>query len=294
MNLVLNNVTKRFKEKEAIKNINLNFIAGIYGLLGSNGAGKTTMIRCVCDLYELSEGEISYDGTNIKILNERYRDKIGYLPQDFGYYPDYTALKFLMYIAAMKGMKLKTAKQKSESLLAEVGLHEVRNKKLKSFSGGMLKRIGIAQALLNDPRILILDEPTAGLDPKERIRFKNILSRYSENHIVLISTHIVSDIEYIAKEIILLKNGEVVNIGNRNTLLDEISGMVWEGEISVNDMDRIYTRYKISSIKNEGTINLVRLISEIAPCDNFIQVNPTLDDLYLYYFEEVSVDAAII
>lgn len=288
MCLVLNGVTKCFKDKNAIKSINLHFEKGIYGLLGANGAGKTTMIRCICDLYKIDEGNITYKGQNILELKEDYRDKLGYLPQDFGYYPDYTALNFLLYLAAIKGISRKPAKEKAISLLKEVGLFDERNKKLKNYSGGMLRRIGIAQALLNNPEILILDEPTAGLDPKERIRFKNILSRYSENHIVIISTHIVSDIEFIAKKIILLQNGNILKIGTRNELLESVNGKVWEGKIDVSQTNQICNNFKISSIKNEGTNNIVRIIANLPPSSDFISVIPTLDDLYLFYFGEVS------
>lgn len=288
MCLVLNGVTKCFKDKIAIKSINLHFGKGIYGLLGANGAGKTTMIRCICDLYKIDEGSITFKGQSILALKEEYRDKLGYLPQDFGYYPDYTALNFLLYLAAIKGISRKPAKEKAISLLKEVGLFDERNKKLKNYSGGMLRRIGIAQALLNDPEILILDEPTAGLDPKERIRFKNILSRYSENHIVIISTHIVSDIEFIAKKIILLQNGNILKIGTRNELLESVNGKVWEGKIDVSQTNQICNNFKISSIKNEGTNNMVRIIANVPPSSDFISVAPTLDDLYLFYFGEVS------
>lgn len=285
MTLTLTNLTKKFNSTIALNTINFEFGKGIYGLLGANGAGKTTLIRCICDLYKYNSGKILYNGTEINQLQEAYRELIGYLPQDFGYYPNYTALNFLKYLGAIKGLDRNATKDKSIQLLKEVGLYEVRNKKLRSFSGGMLRRIGIAQSLLNDPEILILDEPTAGLDPKERIRFKNILSRYSENHTVIISTHIVSDIEYIAKTIIILKDGNILKTGTRDKLLEEIKGFVWEGEVEASQTDELYSRFKVSNIKNNGQFHKVRLITQESMNDNFIQVDPTLDDLYLYYFE---------
>ena len=198
MELRIENLTKQYGSFLAVNNLSMVLTCGVYGLLGANGAGKTTLMRLLCDIQLPTAGTISYDGQNIREYGDRYRNVLGYLPQDFGYYPDFTALKFLLYMSAIKGLSKGYARQRSLELLDEVGLLQVKDKKIKTFSGGMKQRLGIAQAMLNDPKILILDEPTAGLDPKERVRFRNLISGFSRNKIVLLSTHIVSDVEYIA------------------------------------------------------------------------------------------------
>jgi len=212
MELVVSNVSKNFKNKVAVNNVNFTLEKGVIGLVGSNGAGKSTLMRMMCGILSPSEGEITFDG--IDVNKEEYRDVLGYLPQDFGYYPEFSANDFLMYIASLKAIKQKEAKIKCNALLEKVGLSEVKNKKIKTFSGGMKQRLGIAQALLNDPKVIILDEPTAGLDPKERVRFRNMIKELGEENIVLLSTHIVSDIEKIADRIIVIKDGGVIFDGS--------------------------------------------------------------------------------
>lgn len=207
--LTLENVTKNYKDFTALKEINLELENGIYGFLSPNGAGKTTLLKMIATLLMPTSGEIYYDGKNIKQMGEEYREILGYMPQKFGYYRDYSAVRFLSYIAALKGLEKKEAEGKIDELLEQVGLSEVKKKKLRTYSGGMLQRVGIAQALLGNPKILILDEPTAGLDPKERAKFRDILKIYSEGKIVLYSTHIVSDIETIADRIIMLKDQQL-------------------------------------------------------------------------------------
>lgn len=208
MELVVNNVSKQFKNKTAVNNINIKLNKGVIGLVGSNGAGKSTLMRMMCVILSPSQGDISFAG--ISVSDERYRDVLGYLPQDFGYYPEFSAFDFLMYISSLKGIEPKQAKKKSLMLLEKVGLTDVKNKKIKTFSGGMKQRLGIAQAILNDPKVIILDEPTAGLDPKERVRFRNMIKELGQEAIVLLSTHIVSDIEKIADRIIVIKDGSVI------------------------------------------------------------------------------------
>lgn len=209
MELSLNSVSKQYKDKLAVNALSLTMHNGIYGLLGPNGSGKTTLMRMICTVLRPSGGSISLDGEDIIGLGESYRDVLGYLPQDFGYYPNFTGRDFLMYFAALKGLTKYQAEEKCGELLELTGLSEVAGKKLKTYSGGMRQRIGIAQALINDPKILVLDEPTSGLDPAERAKFRNIIGGLSKNRIILLSTHIVSDIEYIADRIVLMKNGEV-------------------------------------------------------------------------------------
>ena len=208
--LTIKNVTKQYGNFTALNNINIEFENGVYGLLAPNGAGKTTLIKMIATLIFPSEGEILYKGENIVTMDERYRDIIGYLPQDFGYYKNYSPNKFLMYLAALKGIEKSVAKEKIKQLLKLVALEDVADKKMRKFSGGMIQRVGIAQALLNDPKILILDETTAGLDPKERVRFRNLLSELSRDRIIIVSTHIVSDIEFISNEIVMIKDKELI------------------------------------------------------------------------------------
>ena len=199
-------LTKQYGSKTAVNHLNLSLSNGVYGLLGANGAGKTTLMRLLCDIQTPTSGKITLDGKNISVLGEKYRNLLGYLPQQFGYYPDFTAWDFLMYVAALKGLSEKQAHKKATELLEAVDLAEKRNLKIKTFSGGMKQRLGIAQAMLNNPRILILDEPTAGLDPKERVRFRNLISAFSKDRIVILSTHIVSDVEFIAEDISTSQN----------------------------------------------------------------------------------------
>lgn len=208
MELIVSNVTKEFKNKTAINNISFTLNKGVIGLLGANGAGKSTLMRMMCGILSPTEGQITYDG--IDVSKEEYRNVLGYLPQDFGYYPDFTAMDFLMYISALKGLNSSNSKKKSNELLKLVGLYDNRKQKIKTFSGGMKQRLGIAQALLNDPEVIVLDEPTAGLDPKERVKFRNIIAELGKDNIVLLSTHIVSDVEKIADRILVIKDGNVV------------------------------------------------------------------------------------
>ena len=208
--LIVDNVTKKFGNFTALQNISLEFHNGVYGLLAPNGAGKTTLIKMLTTLIFPTSGQILYDGVEITKLDESYRDVVGYLPQDFGYYRNYSPLQFLIYIAALKGVDGKTAKHKSLELLDLVALSEVKDKKMRKFSGGMIQRVGIAQAMLNDPKILILDEPTAGLDPKERVRFRNLIATLAKDRTVILSTHIVSDIESIASQVIMLKDHKLL------------------------------------------------------------------------------------
>ena len=214
MKLSVDRITKQYKNKIAVDRISFDLTEGVTGLLGANGAGKTTLMRMMSGILTPTGGEISADG--IPVQSENYRALLGYLPQDFGYYPEFTAKEFLEYFSALKGIDRKRAKEKTKELLELVGLYDVAGKKIKTFSGGMKQRVGIAQALLNDPKILILDEPTAGLDPKERVRFRTLIEELGKNSIVLLSTHIVSDIEHIADRIIMMKDGALVWQGRQS------------------------------------------------------------------------------
>lgn len=284
--LVVKNVKKSYGKFTALENVNLEFNKGVYALLAPNGEGKTTLIKMLTTLIFPTEGEILYDGTNIIDLDERYRDVIGYLPQDFGYYKNYSPNKFLLYIAALKGIREEKAKERVKELLKLVALEDVADKKMKKFSGGMIQRVGIAQALLNDPKILILDEPTAGLDPKGRARFRNLLSDLSRDKIVIISTHIVSDIEFIANEIIMIKDHKVLYKDEIEVLCNIMKGKVYEKIVRFEESREFRSKYLILSEKQEeGNVRL-RFIAEKDTNENFIKVTPNLEDLFLYEYRD--------
>lgn len=286
MNLTINNVSKRFGKHVAVNELTCQFTNGVYGILGANGSGKTTLMRMLATVVSPTEGTIELNGEDIFKQGDQYRELIGYLPQHIGLYKNFTAEKFLLYIAALKGLEKEYALLKVEELLELVNLTHVRKKKVGSFSGGMKQRIGIAQALLNDPKILIVDEPTAGLDPKERIRFRNLLSTISGDRIVLLSTHIVSDIEFIAKEILILKTGNLLHKRDPQELLKEIDGKVWLVQASEQEISRYQTEFKVGNIIRTEKGAELRIISNEQPSAKAIVAKANLEDLYLYFFEE--------
>lgn len=286
MELSLNGVSKQHKDKLAVNSVSLSLHDGIYGLLGPNGSGKTTLMRMICTVSRPTGGSITLDGEDIGALGESYRDLLGYLPQDFGYYPGFTGRDFLMYFAALKGMTKYQSQRRCDELLELTGLSTVAGKKLRTYSGGMRQRIGIAQALLNDPRILILDEPTSGLDPAERAKFRNIISSLSEGRIILLSTHIVSDVEYIADRIVLMKSGTAVLDDAAESICSAIDGKVWECVVSPDAADRLSAKHVVTNLHNtQGGVSL-RIVSDALPTENAVSVEPKLEDLYLYYFRE--------
>lgn len=286
MELRLDRLTKQYKQKLAVDRIDLELKCGVYGLLGANGAGKTTLMRMICDIQEPTSGEIFCNGQNIREMGEEYRDRLGYLPQNFGYYPEFSAYKFLLYIASLKGLGKEQAAVRAMYLLEMVGLADQKKQKIKTFSGGMKQRLGIAQAMLNEPEILILDEPTAGLDPKERVRFRNLISSFSKDKIVLLSTHIVSDVEYIADEILVMKDGRLIHRGVPEVVIQEAKGLVWECKVESKDAERYIEQYNVGNLKNMGDKTTLRIISDTCPCEGAVEAEPTLEDLYLYYFNE--------
>lgn len=288
MELILDRVTKHYGNKIACDRVSLNLKAGVYGLLGSNGAGKTTLMRMMCGILAPTSGTIQFN--KMDVSSEDYRDMLGYLPQDFGYYPEFSAFDFMLYIATLKGLPKSRAKERTKELLELVSLEKEAKKKIKTFSGGMKQRLGIAQSMLNDPKILILDEPTAGLDPKERIRFRNLISRLGADRIVLLSTHIVSDVEYIADTILIMKEGQLVHEGTLEDILAAIEGRVWECTVSQAQADVLCQVYPVINLRQENNGVLVRLISVEKPWDLAENKPATLEDLYLYYFSEVSKD----
>lgn len=286
MELTIQSLTKQYGSKLAVDRFSATFTEGIYGLLGANGSGKTTLMRTMCAILRPTSGEVLLDGVNITALDEGYRELLGYLPQNFGYYPDFTAWDFMLYLSSLKGLPKLTAEERCGELLVKVGLYEVRKKKIKTYSGGMRQRLGVAQSLINDPKILILDEPTAGLDPKERAKFRNIISDHSTGKIVLLSTHIVSDVEYIADEIMIMKHGQLSQQDDADHICDSISGFVWNCEVAPDEAESYGSRFVVSNLKHNGDKVELRIVSEQRPCENAVNVSPNLEDLYLYHFKE--------
>lgn len=284
MELSLDRLTKHYGSRIAVDQVSATLGPGVYGLLGANGAGKTTLMRMLCAILGSTSGEVFLNGKDVISMGADYRNVLGYLPQDFGYYPNYTAMEFLMYVSALKGIPRKIARKRAGELLEEVGLSNVADKKVKTFSGGMKQRVGIAQALLNNPDILILDEPTAGLDPKERVRFRNLLSDYAGDKIVILSTHIVSDIEAIADEVLLMKKGKFMLQGTVPELIQKADGKVWELTVSSTEAKRWQAKVTVANLRHEGSQVVLRIISDNKPSEKAVPCEATLEDLYLYYF----------
>lgn len=286
MELQMVNLTKRFGDFTAVDDMNIRITNGVYGLLGVNGAGKTTLMRMICTLLTPTSGQILCDGKDILKMEGEYRKLLGYLPQEFGFYPEFTVKDYLLYIASLKGIRPAVAKKRVKVLLDQVGLTKAENKKMKKLSGGMKRRVGIAQAIINNPKILILDEPTAGLDPTERVRFRNLISELSEERIVILSTHIVSDVEYIANEIWLMKNGRLVQQGSLNDVLDSMPEKVWALVTSQSEASKLMRKYKVSNMKTDRDGVELRMISAQQPLAYAKMVQPNLEDVFLYYFGE--------
>lgn len=286
MELQLRNLSKQYGTKSAVDNVNAKLEPGVYGLLGANGAGKTTLMRMICGILKPTSGDIRLNGKTIAELGEQYYTHLGYMPQDFGFYPDFTAREFMLYMAAVKGLDKRVAKSRTQDLLHMVNLYDVADKKIKSYSGGMKQRLGIAQAEINNPSILILDEPTAGLDPKERVRFRNLISDFAKEKIVILSTHIVSDVSYIADTILMMKNGSFLLQEPMVTVTDSINGKVWEVLVDEEKADEYSRKFSVVNLHHEGNKVKLRIIDKIAPTDDAITVKPSLEDLFLYHFGE--------
>lgn len=286
MKLSVSNLSKTFTNKKAVDQFSYDFENGIYGLLGPNGSGKSTLMRMLCDILKPTEGSITLDGVKTHDLDDEFRNILGYLPQDFGYYPQFTAYDFLMYFAALKGYNNKEAKSKVEEVLQMVSLVDVKKHKIKTFSGGMKQRLGIAQALLNDPKILIVDEPTAGLDPKERNKFKNILARCAKDKIVILSTHIVSDVENIANKIIIMKDGKNFMHGTRDALLTNIKDKVFTLPCTNEQIDELKDSITITGMTPIEAGVQLRVVGDIPLNENMHKEVPTLEDLYLLIFKD--------
>ncbi|MFJ6209852.1 ABC transporter ATP-binding protein [Lysinibacillus sp. NPDC092081] len=279
--LVVQDVGKKYGDFTALHNINLQFGNGIYGLLAPNGAGKTTLIKMLVTLISPTTGVIFYQGQPIKMLGQSYREHVGYLPQHFGYYKHSTPKQYLSYLAALKGMDKQTVASRIDEVLDMVALSDVKNKKMRKFSGGMIQRVGIAQALLSDPKIIVLDEPTAGLDPKERARFRHLLSELSRNRIIIISTHIVSDIESIANEIIMIKNNVISYKDSVANICATLSGKVFETTMTYEDFTEFRKSYVTLAEKQEQGKMIVRFVADEKAESFWKSVEPQLEDVFL-------------
>ena len=286
MELKVNGLIKRIGDFTAVNDVELLMTRGVYGLLGVNGAGKTTLMRMLCTLISPTEGNITCDGNDIYDMGASYRKLIGYLPQEFGYYPEFSVEDYLHYVAALKGIRPIVAQKRTKVLLEWTGLANVAKKKMKKLSGGMKRRAGIAQAMLNDPKILILDEPTAGLDPRERVRFRNLLGELSGNRLILLSTHIVSDVEYVANEILMMKSGRIIRKGTSEEIVDSMKERVWECVVESEDVAAMMKRFRISNMRSEGRKVRLRVISLASPLEGAVPVRASLEDAFLYYFGE--------
>lgn len=271
--------------------VSLHITPGVWGLLGANGAGKTTLMRMIAGIMKPSAGKILYDGIPISHLKEKYRDVFGYLPQEFGFYPEFTVKDYLEYVSVLKGLNTKESKRKINELMEQLTLSHVRNKKIAKLSGGMKRRVGIAQALLNDPEVLILDEPTSGLDPGERVRFRNLLSEFAHDRIVLISTHIVPDVEYIATQNAVMKDGRLLAKGTTEELVKMIDGKVWTALIPMDCLPEYEHKLQIVNLRNEENNQIsIRYLAEEPYTDNSQPATPHLEDLYLWMFPQETSD----
>lgn len=286
MILEFNNLSKQYGSLKALSNFTYTFTPGVYGLLGPNGAGKSTLMNIVTDCIRADSGKICFDGTPITELGADFRKFVGFMPQHQGVYSSFTLERFLYYMAALKGIKKSEATEEIDRLISLVNLQDCKTKRLGGFSGGMKQRALIAQALLGNPKLVILDEPTAGLDPKERIRIRNLISEFAFDKIIIICTHVVSDIEFIAKEVLLLGKGEIICSGSPHKLCEFISDKVFEITSTADRINEITSLFKVGNISKDEKNIYVRIISDTPPSEfEFKQCKPELEDLYLYFFD---------
>jgi ABC-2 type transport system ATP-binding protein len=285
--LTIQNISKNYGKKQALNGVSFEMENGVYGLLGPNGAGKSTLIRILAGVMEASSGDILINGKNRKACDREYRSKLGYLPQSLDFYPEFSGLDYLRFVAALKGLKDDIAESKIKDLVEQVNLSRDIHRKCVNYSGGMKRRLGIAQALLNDPEILILDEPTAGLDPHERIKFRNLVSIFSRNRTVLLSTHIVSDIDSIARQTVMIKGGKVGRMESNQTFIDAMEGKVWLLKMTADELVGYQNSHIISNVIPMGERMEVRVVADERPSFDATNATPTLEDAYLYEFEAI-------
>jgi ABC-2 type transport system ATP-binding protein len=284
MKLVIHSISKKYKGNIwGLRDFDLETGPGIVGLLGPNGAGKTTLMNILATVTEPTQGSFTWNGTDIVRSPDALRVDLGYLPQDFGVYPNLNAIEFLTYLAALKGVNGRRASRRIRELLELVNLSEVSTRPLAAYSGGMKQRVGIAQALLNDPKLLLVDEPTAGLDPEERIRFRNMIVELAEERVVILSTHIVSDVEAIATRIVLLNGGRLLIDASPDQLLQAVEGKVWRWILPSSELLHARQRYVVSTARQRADGVHVRLVAETAPSSNAKPVAPTLEEAYLHF-----------
>lgn len=284
MQLKINAITKSYsRDKKALDNFTLTFETGVYGILGPNGAGKSTLINCITGVIKPDSGSIWFDGKD----SRDYAKSLGFLPQNQDFYPNFTARELLLYVMALKKIRCDNPKQYADDILKRVNLYDDRNKKIGAHSGGMRQRLGIAQAIVGEPKILIFDEPTAGLDAKERIRFRNVISSFSKDRIVLLATHIVTDIAFIAKNVVLINDGKMVTCAPQGELCKSIDGKVWEARTDYETAMELMSSKRVSNIVSEDDLFKVRVLDDAKPLDGAVYASPTLEDVCIYHFGEL-------
>ncbi|MDB5080029.1 MAG: transporter ATP-binding protein [Chloroflexi bacterium] len=281
MELIIENLSKRYDQNWALKDVSLRFEPGMVGLVGPNGAGKTTLMRIISTLLPQTEGRVTWDGLDTRTHGQQVRQILGYLPQDFGLYPEFTARRFLRYLAAMKGLPKELARRRVDEVLELVNLQKEADRKLGGFSGGMKQRVGIAQALLNDPELLIVDEPTAGLDPQERVRFRTLLASLTTSRLIILSTHIISDVEAVASRLVILRQGKMLADTTPEKLLVAASGQVWSVQTDQHNAQRLQAEHQVSTLVAQRDGLLLNVISPTRPHPDARVVEPSLEEAYL-------------